>query len=220
MEMEHNSRQQLYRTPFGAVVTGTNITLRLSLEDAGAVDRVQVHVEFGDETNTYSMAYVFTIGALHFYETVIPAPEQVGLCWYYFSAEYAGKSIYYGNNPQRLGGIGELSAEIPENRYQITVYDATYETPEWFRKTAVYQIFPDRFAMGGEFCGGERHDIIRRSWGEQPFFEASQFGGEYCSNDFFGGNLQRIRQIASYTLPKAGPDGREHNSRSHTYRPP
>ena len=63
-----------------------------------------------------------------------------------------------------------------------------------------YQIFPDRFFNGnddGSFLGG-RTDIIKRNWGEEPYYTAEQFGGEYKCNDFFGGNLSGIIKKLPY----------------------
>lgn len=198
MNIEHNSRLALYRTPFGAVTPGTKITLRLALQDTGAVDRVRVILDAGGTETAYPMAYVFTAGDLHFYAAEFSAPEKPGLCRYYFAADAAGKTVYYGNNAQCLGGLGEMTDAVPACRYQITVYDSSYQTPAWFRETAVYQIFPDRFCIGGEMRDGGRTDVIRRNWGEQPFYQASQFGGTYLCNDFFGGNLQGIREKLPY----------------------
>ena len=65
---------------------------------------------------------------------------------------------------------------------------------------AAFQIFVDRFCNGnenGEFLGN-RTDIIKRNWGEQPFYKAEQFGGEYKANDFFGGNLKGVIKKLPY----------------------
>ena len=144
------------------------------------------------------MAYVFTVAGLHFYEAEIQTSDRVGLLWYYFAVDIPGTTVYYGNNTKMLGGLGMAAEEVPENCYQITVYDGNYQTPAWFRDSVVYQIFPDRFYMAEQALSGGRTDIIRRAWGDTPFYKAEQFGGTYLANDFFGGNLRGIQEKLPY----------------------
>lgn len=118
--------------------------------------------------------------------------------WFYVRTD---KGIaYYGNNEQCLGGIGMVYNDVPPLKYQITVYDKDYKTPGWFKNSVAYQIFPDRFYNAnpdGSFLG-DRTDIIKRNWGDEPYCSPEQFGGEYLSNDFFGGNLKGIEEKLSY----------------------
>lgn len=198
MELEHNSQAAIYRSPFGAVTTGSEITLRLAVREGGPIDRIGLYTRFGGQEDRIGMAYVFAAGGLHFYEAQIRAPKTVGLLWYYFAVETPGDTRYYGNNPEGLGGLGISGKTPPDELYQITVYDPAYETPAWFRETVVYQIFPDRFCPGEEVLDGGRTDFIRRNWGELPFYKPEQFGGTYLANDFFGGNLRGIREKLPY----------------------
>ena len=89
----------------------------------------------------------------------------------------------------------------PSNSYQITVYkEGITKLGLVLEKGIAYQIFVDRFCNGnenGEFLGN-RTDIIKRNWGEQPFYKAEQFGGEYKANDFFGGNLKGVIKKLPY----------------------
>ena len=119
---------------------------------------------------------------------------MAGLIWYYFQLETDNGVVYYGNNSENLGGKGETSFQSPSHSFQITVYDEKYKTPEWFKDAIAYQIFPDRFYNGNEDGSFlyEGDDIIPRKWGEQPYYKAEQFGGDYKNNDFFGGNLKGI----------------------------
>lgn len=198
MEITHNSQEAIYRTPFGAVPAGRKVTLRLALEGAGAVDRIWVCLRTEETEYNVGMAYVFTVGSMHFYEAEIKTPAAPGLLWYYFGAVISEKTVYYGNNPEGLGGLGQKMDTVPRNFYQITVYAPDYTTPAWFRESVVYQIFPDRFYSAGEALDGGRRDFIRRAWGETPYYQAEQFGGEYLANDFFGGNLRGIREKLPY----------------------
>ncbi|MBP3361185.1 MAG: glycoside hydrolase family 13 protein [Clostridia bacterium] len=201
MFLEHNSQLSFYRLPFGAVTCGTEVTLRLSVSGAGIPHSVRciISEDAGDE-QTLDMAFVFEAVGASIYSCTVIMPSQPQLMWYYFVLEYDGGTVYYGNNPLCLGGTGESSEEVPVCRYQITVYDKEYKTPEWFRESVAYQIFPDRFFNGnqnGDFCLN-RNGIIKHEWGEMPYYKSEQFGGDYLSNDFFGGNLKGIMEKLPY----------------------
>ena len=201
MTIEHNSRLDFYRAPFGAVCCGDKITLRLTVSGAGIPSSVKVLWNFdGENFSDKEMHYAMSIGEMSVYEAEITAPENVGLIWYHFCVSTDCGCKYYGNNSRCLGGLGEMYDNDKLNAFQITVYDKSYTTPEWFKSSVAYQIFPDRFFNGNEDGSflGERNDIIKRSWGEQPFYKSEQFGGEYKANDFFGGNLKGIIKKLPY----------------------
>ncbi len=88
---------------------------------------------------------------------------------------------------------GEAGAE---GEWQITVFEEDYRTPDWFKGGVMYQIFPDRFARSGALPAGGGHKIMRQ-WGEQPYFRPNEFG-QVLNNDFFGGNLNGIREKLGY----------------------
>ena len=201
MDIEHNSRKKFYRFPFGAVTCGGEVRLRLAVSGAGIPSAVRlVYMEDGKGEVRKDMPYIFDVGDHCIYSVNVKMPEKAGLVWYYFELETERGMVYYGNNSKQLGGIGEMCFNSPSNSYQITVYNEDYKTPDWFKTGIAYQIFVDRFCNGnenGEFLGN-RTDIIKRNWGEQPFYKAEQFGGEYKANDFFGGNLKGVIKKLPY----------------------
>lgn len=201
MQIEHNSRQEFFRTPYGAVTCGTDVRLRISAYGVGIPRAVKLVYKTDDGDPIYQdMPYVFSVLGSCIYEKTIKVPDKAGLIWYYFELETDIGIVYYGNNSENLGGKGEMSFQPPSHSFQITVYDEKYVTPEWFKNAVAYQIFPDRFCNGnddGSFLY-ESKDVIKRKWGEQPFYKAEQFGGEYTSNDFFGGNLKGIIKKLPY----------------------
>ncbi len=200
MKIEHNSRMEIYRSPYGAVTSGSRVKLRLGIADGGIPNSVRVHYSFKEEKNFMNMSYIYEIGSFCIYEAELIMPNRVGLLWYYFEVINEKGKTYYSNNEKNLGGLGKVYNNEPENAYQITVYSPDYKTPEWFKDTVVYQIFPDRFYNGNENgeISGDRCDIIKRNWGDTPFYKAEQFGGEYKANDFYGGNLKGITKKLQY----------------------
>ena len=201
MNIEHNSRQKFYREPFGAVTCGTEVTFRLAVSEAGIPSAVRlVYKRDGGAEKRVDMPYTFDVGGHCIYSVSVKMPEEAGLIWYYFELEADHGMVYYGNNSKNLGGLGEMSFNYPNNSYQITVYNSDYETPDWFKTGVAYRIFVDRFCNGNEDGSflGNRTDIIKREWHDQPFYKAEQFGGVYKANDFFGGNLKGVIKKLPY----------------------
>jgi len=197
MRAEHNSHSLIYRNPFGAVTNESEVVIRLALFDAGIPSYTKFVYIFDGKTYSQDMYFVFDTAGLCFYEAKIKIPNKTGLLHYWFEFGACDNIFYYGNNQENLGGIGSLYEQIPQNKYQITVYDKDFKTPDWWKESVCYQIFPDRFYRDGEFLGN-RSDIIKRSWGDVPFYKAEQFGGKYLANDFFGGNLKGIEKKLPY----------------------
>ncbi|MCH5188434.1 MAG: glycoside hydrolase family 13 protein [Oscillospiraceae bacterium] len=190
MNIEHNSRKAAYREPMGAVPCGTVVILRTAIESYAIPDSVECVIN----DRAVRMYYVMEINNNRIYECKVEMPQTEGLVWYGFRVEASGEVAWCGNNPEFLGGKGCMYRDKPERFFQITVYDKDYKTPDWMKNAVVYQIFPDRFCRGRdtEFHG------IRRNWGDEPFYRADQFGGEYTSDDFFGGNLSGIKEKLPY----------------------
>ncbi len=201
MDIEHNSRELFYRSPFGAVTCRTKIRFRLSVAGVGIPNAIRlVYMPDGKGEIRRDMPYVFEVSGHSIYETTVQMPDEAGLIWYYFEIATSSGMIYYGNNKKNLGGKGEMCFEQPHHSFQITIYNDYYKTPDWFKSSIAYQIFPDRFYNGNEDGSflGDRTDIIKRGWNETPYYKAEQFGGEYKANDFFGGNLEGIIKKLPY----------------------
>lgn len=188
--IEHNSGNSIYRSPFGACSVNTKITLRLFAENTPCYK--DVFCVFEDREIPMHFAYEKGNGCM--FECTFNAPEKPQLLFYYFRVESPYETIYYGNNTLHLGGMGEVYQSVPERRFQITVFDKDYKTPDWVKNAVIYQIFPDRFNR----IGNTPFHGIQRNWGEEPFYRPDQFGGDYLSNDFFGGNFEGIREKLPY----------------------
>ena len=112
--------------------------------------------------------------------------NESGLFFYYFAigGRFLGcgpfhKSRMYGCNPVN---------------WQLTVYDESYTTPEWFKGGIMYQIFPDRFYRAGDET--LKHGVMRK-WGEQPYYRPNG-EGKVLNNDFFGGNIKGVHEKLGY----------------------
>ena len=173
----HLPGDELYRKPIGAVRSGDSVLLRLRAGDFASNVRL---IANGEE---YPMAHIGD----GLFSVEFTAPSRPGLVHYSFRLS---ENIWYGAD-----GLGDHRMQP----WQLTVYEAGFDTPDWAEGTVIYQLFPDRFARGGDsFAKGvEYHRSLGRnievheSWDEPVKFWPTT--GEYYSpDDFYGGTLRGI----------------------------
>lgn len=161
--LKHDSFHSFYRSPFGAVTAGTPITLRLRgpVGLSGATLRVwnaggnTGETDFAMHPVTLPPATIAADTGNHpahysWWQATIPGSDvsQLGAMWYQFKVVYQGQTFYYDDNAQQLEGVGQPSASASGPSYQISVYDPTFQTPNWLKHAVIYEIFPDRFFNG------------------------------------------------------------------------
>ena len=78
--------------------------------------------------------------------------------------------------------------------YELLIYDDKYITPNWAKGGIIYHIFVDRFFRTKII---KKKGAIIRNWGETPYYLPDK-KGEILNNDFFGGNLDGIREKLPY----------------------
>jgi len=194
----HNSRDLLYRAPFGATPCNTTITLRVRSDQENA--QVWLRTWWADKAEEREMRRT----GRDLFEITIETPGYPGLLWYYFIEQVGDIRAYYGNAKDCLGGTGEMSQAEPPS-FQITVYDGDYKTPEWMRESVMYQIMLDRFCEGKPRSEKKlnSNSHYHASWNEPPELNTveDEFGDP--SNDFFGGDLVGLQKKLPY-LSKLG----------------
>ena len=219
MQLFHNSHDTAYRMPFGAAATGSKVKLALKIISDTQPDAVKIRLWENEEEIFYDMApknsrenqkqSLSSSGSENtaenefYYTATVPMPEKEGLVWYYFIVETGGKAVYYINNNDSLGGVGQTQTEPANNSFQITVYDKDYKTPDWFKGQIMYQIFTDRFFGDHSDTNGvipkKRNEyIIHSDWYEPISFNAHPFEMGPACNDFYGGNLSGIIDKLKY----------------------
>ena len=78
MKIEHNSRINFYRSPFGAVVCGTEITLRLAVSDGGIPSAIRLIYQIdGKDETAVDMPYELTVNGSSVYSAKIKAAYMV-----------------------------------------------------------------------------------------------------------------------------------------------
>lgn len=196
---EHNSQDRYYRSPVGAVEAGTTVKLGIHLQLREPISKVLARTwcKWNGEKFIELQQNVKRHAEGRFYSAEFSMPGEGCLFWYYFIIVTASRTLYYGNNPERLGGIGESSDETPES-FQITVYKPGACTPDWFKHAVMYQIFPDRFYRKGNTLVEKRGAVVHASWEDSPFYYKDVDTKDIVSYDFFGGNLAGIREKLPY----------------------
>ena len=114
----HNSRESEYRSPYGAAEVGSSVHLSITADFAKSV-LLRVWTDETKET-MYTMNHV---SDTNLFEIDLKLPAEPTVLWYFFVVNYDDKTICYGNNRQRLGGIGEVYENEEPQSYQITVYE-------------------------------------------------------------------------------------------------
>ena len=236
MKIIHNSRDSRYRSPFGAVTVGSEIAVAIEFEDC-VPESVQLHVrkdweseakiirmnecrdQWGPGSDAFNAEDAAGLKAVR-YEASFTAPDEGGLLWYWFSAEFCDDTeddnqrwmAGYGNNPEMLGGEGHTYFDFGADGvppFQITVYKEA-KIPEWYRDGIVYQIFPGRFARDEgwrERCesacrelNSRRTDtkrIIQEDWNKAAYYIKDE-QGRVTEWPLYGGSLKGIEEKLDY----------------------
>ncbi len=172
----------------GAIARGSTVTLNIYREDGGEDDFsaevcTLIVCRDGEAERGIPMQKTergFTV-SLRFHE--------IGLYFYRF---LFGSGCFLGCGKFRRGTL----TRDPEP-WQITVFEESYRTPAWFKGGVMYQIFPDRFFRAEGDYPVKPYKKLRGDWGGTPSFRPNEYG-KVLNNDFFGGNLEGIREKLPY----------------------
>ena len=192
MKIPYFSRDPAYKTPFGAAKTGEDIIFRLFLP----LDCSQAFILWCKD-GCHEINYRFWKTRKveedgSWWECLIRV-EEPGLYYYRFTFDTP-----FGHNYLTCGKGGQALMDPNGGSYQLTVYDATFETPSWLYGGIVYQIFPDRFAASGTAKKKVPKDrYLHPSFEEMPAHTLEQVPCR-LNNDYFGGDLKGIREKLPY----------------------
>ncbi len=193
-----DGRQAEFRSPYGAVPCGERI--RLSFRVLGGVVQKASLVLTGDkqrrETPMKQAGDRFSVS--------FKAPKEPAALWFCFKIQTPEGILWLC--PDATGTVGRLYDSQNEG-FRLTVYKKDFETPAWFRRSVVYQIFPDRFAFSGDGTA-EKGVAYHKALGQTPELHGSleepvrslprPFEAAYSPDDFYGGTLQGIREKLPY----------------------
>ena len=166
-----------------------NVMLELYSDDsmtrkAYKAERIEVREDYDVFAHTFDFAEICQ-------------GDDSGLFYYHFSFESNGKRMFVSRNH------GDLLPEIVINEwdvsaYQLLVYKSDFETPESFKGSVMYQIFPDRFARGNTPVQVREDAVINNDW-YGNISEYAEYPGAFVKNNtFFGGTLWGIIEKLDY----------------------
>ena len=180
----YNSKDTDYKTPYGAVASGTAVTFTLRPLRAEGFSRGTLYARFefwDNQTVEVPLEWEDTVLDRDLFSGTLETGDYVGLVWYTFL----------------LDGLDGRRMEF--DTYQLTVYDGREAVPDWFGQGLTYQIFPDRFHRTrvpdpSGLVGGRR---VHQGWEEEPEYRPDEHG-EVRNRDFFGGDLKGITEKLPY----------------------
>ncbi|WP_315307871.1 glycoside hydrolase family 13 protein [Pseudoramibacter alactolyticus] len=191
MYFKHDSFDLKFREPFGALPSGSRVTISVEAQD---VMNIQVHTFFKEREHHFDLLPGHADGT---FTCSIEMPKDVGLFWYDFSFDAFNKHYYYGPHGDNMGGEGRIYETSPPS-FQITLYDDRRKVPEWYTDGIMYQIFPDRFAKGKDIAPEYfPNSLIHGSWNDSPHYFRRE-DGAIAYWDYFGGNLAGITEKLDY----------------------
>ncbi len=119
-----------------------------------------------------------------------------GLFYWYLVLRSADKVMYASSvNNEDACIVTEEQKVLP---FRILVYREDFKTPDWAKKSVMYQIFTDRFNRGkGNIPCREDAVVIEDWYGGIPEYPPYN-GAPMKNNSFFGGNLYGVIEKLDY----------------------
>ena len=196
MKVIHDSQSIKHRNPFGAVEEGQKVRLSIDI-DREIIVAVEL-LQFEGTKINMGMKKEYLNNGNYRYSVEIDTIDALGVLGYYFILIDGYDRLYYGNNDEHLGGIGQIYAYNPVP-YQITVYKKS-SIPDWYKEGIIYQIFVDRFYNGnddGRISNPKKNSFIYGRWDDTPMY-IKDHQGKILRWDFYGGNLIGIIKKLDY----------------------
>lgn len=193
-----DARRAEFRAPGGAAKCGEEIRLAFRVL-TGSVKTAELIVYSDGFRAEYPMRR-----AERDWEAVFTAPDTPQAMWYFFRIETEDGT--HCLCPDSTGFIGRIFGR-ETGGFRLTVALADFDTPAWFRRSIMYQIFPDRFAFSEDDTAA-RGVEYHRALGQTPELHASiddpvrylprPFERDYSPDDFYGGTFKGIKNKLDY----------------------
>ena len=193
MRCPYDPSKSWHKSLSGAIAAGSSLWLRVVLPRNLGVTACRLIIsEDNKNDQIINMTWDNTDGIEEWWQTEIylDAPK---LLFYRFSYETSWGKTDIG--PGKGTHLGEISSK---DKWQLTVYSADFQTPEWIKGGIIYQIFPDRFCYSGEKKDNVPGDrILRSDWGNTPYYLPDE-KGIIRNNDYFCGDFKGIEEKLPY----------------------
>lgn len=194
MRILYDSKQPIYKTPFGTLTPGENCRLHMHIPAQVEANRVLCVLTYEDQRTTAQdipFGKIDRKGAYEIWQANFSIP-QTGLYFYYFYIDTPSGGF-------RLFKQGDDTNMEAGDFWQVSCIPADFSTPDWAKGATIYQIFPDRFCKSGDcdLSGKLTPYTLHRSWSEDVDWQPTP-DGKVLNNDFFGGNFRGITEKMDY----------------------
>lgn len=188
-----NSRNALYKKPFGACSTNEKIAFTFPIKEDFYAEGVELILRKNEITTKYPLNKIEKQNGydIYFIEIMI---ERSGNYFYRFEISKNNNICFVGRGEN---GKALVKDWLPE--WQLSIYNKEYNVPQKYNGGTIYHIFVDRFCRVGEPkmpCFG-----TLKAWDED--IDIAGVDGVYRANDFYGGNFKGIVSMLPY-LEKLG----------------
>ena len=189
----YNSLDRKFKTPFGTLIPGETCTMTVAIPVSCLTTEVALVLQHENGSFFREESFVLdrTEDPYEYYRAEFTL-EEPGLFFYYFR-------ICTQNERFRLFRQGTDTNMEAGDLWQLSCVSDDMPVPEEFQGRVFYQIFPDRFYRSGECDCTEK---IKPYWvhddtTDMPVYMPDE-NGEVLNNDFYGGNLNGIREKLPY----------------------
>lgn len=183
-----NSRDTKYKQPFGAVATTQRVNIYFPVKKTFNADRVVMILRRNDHNESFELTKEYSENSYDMFSLEF-AIEREGTYFYRFEINRGSSTSFVGRGYNGQAIMGDW---LPE--WQLSVYEKSYSTPEFFKGGVVYHIFADRFCHEGEYYL-PRYGTSK-NWNEDVTIIDPD--GVYRANDFYGGNFRGIISKLDY----------------------
>ena len=193
MRILFDSKNTLYKEPFGCVRPGENC-------------RLTVHIPESVQTRSASVVFLQEDGSL-FREIPLSKKETKGeyaLWECNFSLDTPALHFYYFTITGKTGTFrlfkqGRDTNMEAGDKWQLTCIPKDFHVPDWAKGATIYQVFPDRFFKAGtcDLTGKLEPYEVHENWEEEVVWQPTP-EGLVLNNDFFGGNFKGITEKLDY----------------------
>ena len=216
-DIYYNTKDIEYKSVYGAVATGKEITF--SITTGTDVTNAKMVIK-GVEAKNLDMTKAGDAKDGKQKWSVTTKFSTIGEEHYYFALSNGSSVVIYADDDGNYG-TGKVTDLTNIKDYDLVVYKAGFETPDWMKDAVIYQIFPERFNNGdltNDFAQtsarGEVDYEYITDWNTLPEnpeqetllkdkMDAYKATGAYVgdgnwSNEIYGGDLKGITERIDY----------------------
>lgn len=169
---------------FGAFRRTEDVSLSVSVDPRSGAYGFCALITDDDTNKTSYIPFTYEYGAAcDTYSIKLPTDKEA---LYFYKISYRDMSGEHFIKNSLDGG----------DTFQLTIYDESYEPPEWLHGGIIYHIFVDRFAKSGK-CKPKDYAIMCNDTKAVPQYTAKR-GEPLENNMFFGGDLYGIADKLDY----------------------